>query len=137
MTLQRTNAARDPARLSAEGGAIFIRGLSWVRSEVNGRDVFSANNGRALSFEDVPADLLAGVDVYKNPSANLIEGGIGGLVNLRTRKPFDQTGQLIAGSIDYNYADLREKGFWRATCFTATAGKPGSAISGSCFGKHQ
>ena len=112
VTLQRTNAARDPARLSAEGGAIFIRGLSWVRSEVNGRDVFSANNGRALSFEDVPADLLAGVDVYKNPSANLIEGGIGGLVNLRTRKPFDQSGQLIAGSVDYNYADLREKGFW-------------------------
>jgi len=112
VTLQRTNAARDPARLSAEGGAVFIRGLSWVRSELNGRDVFSANNGRALSFEDVPADLLAGVDVYKNPSAELIEGGIGGLVNLRTRKPFDQPGQLIAGSVDYNYADLRKKGYW-------------------------
>jgi TonB-dependent receptor len=112
VTLQRTNANRDPARLSAEGGAVFVRGLSWVRSEVNGRDTFSANNGRALSFEDVPADLLAGVDVYKNPSADLIEGGVGGLVNLRTRKPFDQSGQLIAFSADYNYADLREKGFW-------------------------
>lgn len=112
ITLQRTNAARDPARLSAEGGAIFIRGLSWVRSEFNGRDTFSANSGRSLSFEDVPADLLAGVDVYKNPSADLIEGGIGGLVNLRTRKPFDQAGQLIAVSADYNYADLRKKGFW-------------------------
>lgn len=112
VTIQRTNAARDPARLSAEGGGVFIRGLSWVRSEVNGRDTFSANNGRALSFEDVPADLLAGVDVYKNPSADLVEGGIGGLVNLRTRKPFDQSGQLIAFSGDYNYADLREKGFW-------------------------
>lgn len=112
VTIQRTNAARDPARLSAEGGGVFIRGLSWVRSEVNGRDTFSANNGRALSFEDVPADLLAGVDVYKNPSADLIEGGIGGLVNLRTRKPFDQPGQLIAFSADYNYADLLEKGFW-------------------------
>lgn len=112
VTLQRTNAARDPARLSAEGGAVFIRGLSWVRSEFNGRDTFSANSGRSLGFEDVPADLLAGVDVYKNPSADLIEGGIGGLVNLRTRKPFDQSGQLIAFSADHNYADLRKKGFW-------------------------
>ena len=109
VTLQRTNEARDPARLSAEGGAIFIRGLSWVRSEFNGRDTFSANNGRVLGFEDVPADMLAGVDVYKNPSADLIEGGIGGLVNLRTRKPFDQSGQLIGFSADVNYADLRKK----------------------------
>ena len=112
ITLQRTNEARDPARLAAEGGGIFIRGLSWVRSEVNGRDIFSANNGRALSFEDISADLLSGIDVYKNPSADMVEGSIGGLVNLRTRKPFDQPGHLIAVSGDYNYADLREKGFW-------------------------
>ncbi len=111
VTLQRTNANRDPARLAAEGGGVFVRGLSWVRSETNGRDVFSANNGRGLSFEDVSADLLAGVDVYKNPSAEQIEGGIGGIVNLRTRLPFDSDQQLIAASIDYNYADLREEGF--------------------------
>ena len=78
VTLQRTNAARDPARLAAEGGGVFIRGLSWVRSETNGRDIFSASNGRGLSFEDVSADLLAGVDVYKNVAANMIEGGIAG-----------------------------------------------------------
>lgn len=111
ITLQRTNENRDPARLSAEGGGVFIRGLSWIRSELNGRDVFSARNGRSLSFEDVSSDLLGGIDVYKNPSADLVEGGIGGLVNLRTRKPFDQPGQLLAASIDYNYADLRKKGF--------------------------
>jgi TonB-dependent receptor len=111
VTLQRTNENRDPARLSAEGGGVFIRGLSWVRSELNGRDIFGARNGRALNFEDVSSDLLAGIDVYKNPNAELIEGGIGGLVNLRTRKPFDQSGQLFAVSADYNYADLRKKGF--------------------------
>ena len=53
VTLQRTNDNRDPARLASEGGGVFIRGLSWVRSETNGRDIFSANNGRGLSFEDV------------------------------------------------------------------------------------
>jgi TonB-dependent receptor len=112
VTLQRTNENRDPARLSSEGGGVFIRGLSFVRSELNGRDVFSANNGRGLSFEDVSSDLLAGVDVYKNPSAELVEGGIGGIVNLRTRKPFDSKGLVIAFSGDANYADLRKKTFF-------------------------
>lgn len=111
ITLQRTNENRDPARLSAEGGGVFIRGLSFVRSELNGRDVFSANNGRGLSFEDVSADLLGGVDVYKNPSADLVEGGIGGIVNLRTRKPFDASGYVLAFSGDSTYGDLRNESF--------------------------
>jgi TonB-dependent receptor len=111
ITLQRTNENRDPARLASEGGGVFIRGLSWVRSETNGRDVFSANNGRGLSFEDVSADLLAGINVYKNPSADMIEGGIGGTVDLRTRLPFDSTQRLMAFSADYNYADLKKEGF--------------------------
>lgn len=109
--LQRTNENRDPARLAAEGGAVFVRGLSWVRTELNGRDIFSAANGRSLGFEDVSADLMSGVDVYKSPAANMVEGGIGGTVNLRTRLPFDASGQVIAGSVDYNYAELYDKGF--------------------------
>jgi TonB-dependent receptor len=112
VTLQRTNENRDPARLAAEGGGVFIRGLPWVESQLNGRDVFSANNGRLLGFEDVSADLLSRVDVYKNPAADMIEGGIAGIVDLRTRKPFDQPGHVLALSGDYNYGDLRDKGFW-------------------------
>ena len=112
ITLQRTNEARDPARLAAEGGGVFVRGLNWTRSELNGRDMFSANSGRAIGFEDISADLVAGIDVYKNPSADMIEGSIAGIIDLRTRKPFDQNGQLIAASIDYNYADMRKKGYW-------------------------
>ncbi len=109
--LQRTNENRDPARLASEGGDVFIRGLSWVRTELNGRDIFSANNGRSLGFEDVSADLMSGIDVFKNPTADMIEGALGGTVNLRTRKPFDSSDMLLAGSIDYNYADLYGKGF--------------------------
>ncbi|NBB62140.1 TonB-dependent receptor [Pseudomonas sp. ODNR1LW] len=112
ITLQRTNSARDPARLAAEGGGVFVRGLSGVRSETNGRDIFSASSGRGLSFEDVSADLLAGVDVYKNVAANMIEGGIAGTINLRTRVPFDNSEPLLAINADYNYGDLSEKGFW-------------------------
>lgn len=119
VTLQRTNAARDPARLAAEGGGVFVRGLSWVRSETNGRDIFSASSGRGLSFEDVSADLLAGVDVYKNVAANMIEGGIAGTINLRTRVPFDNSGRLLAVNADYNYGDLSEEGFWSGSAIAS------------------
>ena len=87
-------APSDTNRFSAEGSGVTVRGLTQVRSELNGRDVFSARNTRGLSFEDVPAELMSGVDVYKNPSADMIEGGIAGTVNLRTRRPLaDRAGR--------------------------------------------
>ncbi|MGJ4804662.1 TonB-dependent receptor [Luteimonas sp. SDU82] len=99
-------AARDDTdHFSAEGSGVMIRGLTFVRGELNGRDVFTANGGRGISFEEVSAELMAGVDVYKNPSAEIIEGGLGGTINLRTRMPFDEPGRKIAGSVDYNYGD--------------------------------
>ncbi len=96
------NDAEHPA---AEGSGVAIRGLTQVRGELNGRDVFSAAGGRGLSFEDVPAELMYGVDTYKSPSADMIEGGLGGTVNLRTRMPFDSDGQLVGVSAKANYGD--------------------------------
>jgi len=109
VTIDRTMAKGDPEHYSVEGSSVNIRGLSYVRSEVNGRDTFSANGGRALNFEDVPPELMAGVDVYKNPSAAQVEGAVGGLVNLRTAMPFDYNGLKGAISISGNYNDLQGK----------------------------
>jgi iron complex outermembrane receptor protein len=96
----------DPEHFQVEGSGVAIRGLSYVRSEVNGRDVFTANGGRQLSFDDVPPELLAAIDVYKNPDASQIEGGVGGVVNLRTAKPFDFTGARIGASAGGSWGDL-------------------------------
>ncbi|WP_312184325.1 TonB-dependent receptor plug domain-containing protein, partial [Massilia timonae] len=108
VTIDRTMSRADPEHFSVEGSGVSIRGLSWVRSELNGRDSFSSTGGRALNFEDVPPELMAGVDVYKNPSAEQIEGGISGLVNLRTALPFDIKGQRISGSIEGTYSELKK-----------------------------
>lgn len=96
------NDAEHPA---AEGSGVVVRGLSQVRAELNGRDVFSAASGRGLSFEDVPAELMYAVDTYKSPSADMIEGGLGGTVNLRTRMPFDADGQVASLSVKANKGD--------------------------------
>jgi TonB-dependent receptor len=109
VTIGRTSDGRDADRISVEGSGVQVRGLSWVRGEMNGRDSFSAKAGRTLSFEDVPPELMSGVDVYKNPSADLIEGGVGGTVNLRTRLPFDSNKRILAYSADSSWGDLSKK----------------------------
>jgi TonB-dependent receptor len=111
ITLEHTDSNRDPARLTNDGGNIFIRGLPWVSSQVNGHEVFSATDGRAITWEDFSPDLLTGIDVYKNPAADQIEGGIGGIVNLRSRQPFDSDKPVAAVSGDGTYSDLIHKGF--------------------------
>ncbi|HSX64497.1 MAG TPA: TonB-dependent receptor, partial [Pseudoxanthomonas sp.] len=98
-----------PEHPSAEGSGVQVRGMTQVRSELNGRDTFSANGGRSIGFQDVPSELMAGVDVYKNQKAEMIEGGLGGTVDLRTFKPFDFDGQRIAASISENYGNFSEE----------------------------
>lgn len=106
VSIERFAAANDPDHFGVEGSGAVIRGMSATRSEFNGRDSFTANSGRGLSFQDVPPELMAGVDIYKNQSADMIEGGIGGTVSLRTRKPFDSPDRLTAFTLDYSYGDL-------------------------------
>jgi TonB-dependent receptor len=109
VSISRFAAGVDPDHFSVEGSQATVRGLTYVRSEFNGREAFSALNGRSLGFQDVPSELLGGVDVFKSPSADRIEGGISGIVNLRTRKPFDAKGTYVAGSAELNYGDFVDK----------------------------
>ncbi len=109
ISINRFAAGVDPDHFSVEGSGVVVRGLTYVRSEFNGREAFTANNGRALGFADVPSELLGGVDVFKSPSADRVEGGIAGVVNLRTRLPFDKKGLVVAGSLELNYSDFAEK----------------------------
>ena len=113
VSINRFAAGVDPDHFSTEGSGVVVRGLNFVRSELNGRDSFTANNGRGLSFADVPSELLGGVDVFKSPSADLIEGGISGTVNLRTRLPFDSSKRILSLSAEASYGDMVKT--WKPT----------------------
>ena len=97
------------SRDRGEGGSVAIRGLTQVLTTMNGRQIFTADGGRGYNLQDFPSELLAGVDVYKTPTADLIEGGIGGVIDLRTRKPLDLPGLTISGSARVRYNDLVDK----------------------------
>ncbi|CAH9057422.1 Vitamin B12 transporter BtuB [Pseudoalteromonas sp. CIP111854] len=109
VTIERFASSSDPKHYADEGTGVLVRGLDRVRSEVNGRDAFSANPSGGLSYEDFPAELLGAVEVVKNQTADLISGGISGTVNLITRKPFDSDERLISFNAKANYGDFREE----------------------------
>lgn len=110
VNISRFEQRDDPDRFSVEGSGVIIRGLPFVQSELNGREIFSANGGRALSFNDVSPELLGRVEVYKNTTADMLDGGISGTVNLVTRKPLDGKGGFkLAGTIEANYGDMAKE----------------------------
>lgn len=99
----------DPDHFQAQGTAVQVRGLSGVAGRINGEEVFSASGGNGLSWTDIPPELMAGVDVYKAATADLIEGGTGGQVDLRTKMPFDYNHFEFQASGNADYADFRKK----------------------------
>jgi TonB-dependent receptor len=99
----------EGASPSGNGSGLTIRGLSGqTASQVNGRAYFTAGS-REFNLEDAIPGMIAGVDVYKNPSAEHIEGGIGGLVNIRTRNPSDFKGPTATLTTNARYNDLAKK----------------------------
>jgi iron complex outermembrane receptor protein len=97
----------DADHFTTEGNGIQVRGMSGVAARLNGREIFSANGGNGLSWGDVTPELMAAVDVYKSPTADQIEGGLGGQIDLRTKMPFDyEHGLQLNGSAEANYGDM-------------------------------
>ncbi|MFA6014777.1 MAG: TonB-dependent receptor [Gallionellaceae bacterium] len=92
-----------------EGSGVAIRGLTQMETQLNGREVFTAGTGRNIDFADIPSEMVAGIDIYKTSSAEHIEGGIGGTVDMRTRRPFDFADKELSVSARAIYGDLAKK----------------------------
>ena len=93
-------------RKEGEGAFVSVRGLGpqFVQTTTNHREVPSnvnpgatgevgnatANAGsRAVGLNQFQAELVQAVEVYKSPRADHIEGGLGGVVEIETRRPLD------------------------------------------------
>ncbi len=108
-TLERiTGVTAD--RFKGSASEISVRGLGPFLgfSTFNGREVSSGSGDRAVSFQQFPSEIVNGVEVYKTQRADFVEGGVSGVINLRTVRPLDygeKRLQIDARSSYNEYAD--------------------------------
>ena len=105
ITVNSLQSNDDSSHPSGEPTGVLIRGLPQVRTESDGRDTFSADSGRGLNFNDISPELLKRIEAYKNQTADMIEGGLVGTVNVVTRVPFDHRGPILVASAEGDYDD--------------------------------
>ncbi|CAM2817014.1 TonB-dependent receptor [Pseudoalteromonas distincta] len=89
------------------GDSVSIRGLPQNRVELNGRSTIGDSRD-GISLQDFPSSFLKTVEVVKSPTADMIEGALGGTVSLRTVRPLELDKLTAAMSIDAEYADKTE-----------------------------
>ena len=97
-------AARIPGveveRAGGEANRVLLRGLdnTYYTTTYNGREIYTAET-RSVALQDFPAGAIAAVEAFKTSTANLVEPGVAGLINVRSRRPFDFEGFEISGSL--------------------------------------
>lgn len=70
---------------------ISARGLGprLTFGTLNGRELASSEPDRSVRFEQFPAELIGGAQIYKSQAARLIEGGVAASIDLTTVSPLD------------------------------------------------
>jgi iron complex outermembrane receptor protein len=102
-------------RSEGKGTQVLIDGLSnnliTLNGEVllTGREIYvsgEASGGggtgglQYASLEGIPSEEVGGIDVIKNPTAQNREGGLGGIIDIKTRSPLAQDmGLNLAGNL--------------------------------------
>jgi len=112
------------------GDSVSIRGLPQNRVELNGRSTVGDSRD-GISLQDFPSSFLKTVEVIKSPTADMIEGALGGTVSMRTVRPLELDGMTGAFSLDGEYADKTEN--W-APIFSGSIGNNWDFGSAGTFG---
>ena len=124
--LQRVPGVNTQSAASGEGGfdennRVSIRGTpaSLTQTTINGHAVAtgdwfitdqSSTAGRSVSYDLLPSEMVARTVVYKTQSADMVEGGVAGTVDLQTPKPLDFKQRITAAALLGGvYSDLPGK----------------------------
>jgi TonB-dependent receptor len=102
---------------SGEGQRISIRGLptEYSVTTLNGAPVNTTSTStigsaaRGFNYDVFASELFGRVDFYKSPLAELSEGGMGGVVDLQTPRPFDNPKRTIRYAITESYNTMSKK----------------------------
>ena len=124
--LQRVPGVNTASQAGGEGGfdendRVSVRGTSasLTQTTVNGHAVASGDwfildqyqtVGRSVSYTLFPSELVSSVVVYKGQTADLLEGGVSGSVNIITHTPLQMKDQVTAeATVGAVYSTLPKK----------------------------
>ena len=97
-------------RQGGEASNVLVRGLPFFETTYDGREIFTAET-RYVALQDFPSQNVAALQVFKTSTADLVEPGLAGLVNVVSRRPFDFAGFELSASAQANYG--RNSDQWR------------------------
>ena len=108
--LQRVTGIQMARSADGEGDTVQIRGIDDNNVELNGQSVSGSSSNRSINFQDVPSELFSGVEVLKAPTADQIEGSLGGTINLKTRRPLTGKKEMITSlTAKVKYAEIADE----------------------------
>ncbi|MEM6512233.1 MAG: TonB-dependent receptor [Pseudomonadota bacterium] len=96
-------------RFDGRANRISIRGLApdFTTVTLNGRELVSSDNNRAVEFDQFPSELITGATVYKTPDAGLTAQAVGGTVDMQTIRPLNYADPIQAVGLR---AELNDEG---------------------------
>jgi TonB-dependent receptor len=107
-SFQRIPGIQISREISGEGTTVAIRGLNtnFTRVLLNNAPVAVAQapqegsgGNREVPLDMFPPELFSKLEVFKTPTANMVEGGAAGTINMRMARPFDNEGQHLTYSL--------------------------------------
>ena len=104
-------------RQFGQGQQVSIRGASnqLTLTTLNGQNVSSTGwydqqaIDRTFNYSLLPPQMISSIEVHKSSQADLVEGGVGGTVTVKTRKPLDMDSGTTFFSVEGDYSTATEE----------------------------
>jgi iron complex outermembrane recepter protein len=104
-----TGASIDRANYGPTEVSIRGLGSGLSMTTLNKREATNGSGDRAVNFGQFPSELFNTIKIYKTQQADLIEGGVAGLIELETRKPLDNKRRNIQAEIKGNFNPYQDR----------------------------
>jgi len=78
-------------RVNGRTSGISVRGFNedYVATTMNGRELLGIGDNRGVEYDLYPSEIISDAVVYKTMQADLVNQGLGGVVDLRTLRPLE------------------------------------------------
>ncbi|WP_086130549.1 TonB-dependent receptor [Sphingomonas sp. IBVSS2] len=104
-----TGASIDRANYGPTEVSIRGLGSGLSMTTLNRREATNGSGDRAVNFGQFPSELFNAIKIYKTQQADLIEGGVAGLIELETRKPLDHKRRQVQAEIKGNLNPYQDR----------------------------